>query len=159
MTRFGEVTGYAKEHKTILCNAGTEATTGTVARLDNGTLFVDQNQSAATMVFPVSGMHAGDVINKFRVVGGVGAKTGGVTSVDADLRKVTGAAGGVTDASVGAITQVSVEADTAVDSEKAGLTETVATDYQYYVLVTVTTADNAENDAYITGVEVDLNSR
>lgn len=160
MTRFRENKGYALERKTILCNAGHSGTTGTNAFIDNGTCFVDQSQSATTIVYPVSGMHDGDVINGFRVVGAIGAKSGGVTSVDADLRKVTGGAGAVTDASIDTITQVSVEADTALDSANATstLSEIVVTDYQYYVLVTVTTAANAENDAWITGVEVDLNT-
>jgi len=158
MTRFKDVAGYALEKKTILCNNGAEATTGTVTRINNGSLFIDQNQAAATMAFPVSGLHVGDVINEFRVTGAIGAKSGGVSSVDADLRKITKGAGALTDASIGAITQVSVEADTALDSSKASLDEVVATDYQYYVLVTVTTADNAENDVFIAGVEVDLNN-
>jgi len=158
MTRFKEVTGYALERKTILCNEGREAETGTAVRLNNGSIFIDQSQTATTVVYPVSGLHAGDIINAFRITGAIGATGSNATTVDADLRKITKGAGALTDASIGAITQVSVTADTALDSAKASLDEVVATDYQYYVLVTVTTAANAANDAFIAGVEVDLNN-
>ena len=158
MTRFKEVRGYALEKKTIFTNAGRQATTGTNVRLNNGSIFVDQNQSATTIVYTVSGLHVGDEINKFRITGAIGAKAGGASTVDADLRKITKGAGALTDASIGAITQVSVVADTALDSEKASLTEVVATDYQYYVLVTISTANNAENDVFIAGIELDLNN-
>jgi len=151
---------FAHEKKTLVINAckGHQAATGTWSiALDNGTALCDQNQTAATFVIPVEGMHTGDVIDAFRLVGSVGAKSGGATTVDADLRTLTKGAGSITDASVGAITQVDVQADTALDSEKASLAHQVLTDYSYYVLVTVTTADNAENDVILTGVEVDVN--
>ena len=158
MRSSGSVRGYSLEKKTILCNEGREATTGTAVRLDDGTIFVDQSQTATTIVFPVSGLHVGDRLEKFRLVGAVGATTSNSTTVDADLRTVTGGAGAVTDASVGAITQVDTDADVALDSEKTGLNTLVATDYQYYVLVTITTAANAACDVFITGVEVDVNN-
>lgn len=158
MARFKETKGYALERKTILCNNGHSGATGTnTFSKDDGTCFIDQNQSSTTIVYPISGLHVGDVISNFRVLGAIGAKSGGATTVDADLRKVTKGSGSVTDASVGAITQVSEEADAALDEEKSDLDEIVADDYQYYVLVTVTTADNTENDVSLTGIEVDVN--
>jgi len=158
MTRYKETTGYANEAKTILCNQGHSGATGTnTFAKDDGTCFVDQSQTATTIIYPVSGLHAGDVINAFRVVGAIGATSGNATTVDASLRKVTKGAGAVTDAEIGAITQVSAEADAALDEEKSSLSDIVATDYQYYVLVTITTAANAANDVSLTGVEVDVN--
>jgi len=152
--RFKELTGYGLERKTILCNAWNQGATGTISHTDDGTADVAASQTAATAVFPISGLHVGDVINSFRIVGGL-TSAGGTVTVDADLRKVTKASGGVTDASVGAITQVSVTASAALDTAKTGLDETVADDFQYYVLVTITTG--ASCAAKITGIEVDLN--
>jgi len=160
MTKYRETTGSALEAKTILCNQGMrQGATGTVSvALDNSTAFVDQNQTSCTLIIPLSGLHTGDRISACRVVGALGAKSGGATVVDADLRKVTKGAGAVTDASIATASQVSVEADTALDAAiTPSSEEKIATDYQYYVKVTITTADNAENDAAICGVEVDLN--
>ena len=160
MTRIKETIGYMLEKKTILCNdAHSGATATSSVAIDNGTCFIDQNQTAATIIYPITGLHTGDRIKRIRIVGAIGAKSGGATTVDADLRLVTGGAGAVTDASCSAdITQVDVEADTALDSASASDVDVeVATDYQYYVLVTITTADNAENDVSLTGIEVDVN--
>jgi hypothetical protein len=156
---FSKIKGKAFENKTIFCNAGhSGATTTSSFATNDGTGFIDQNQTSATMVYPITGLSNGDVIKSFRVLGALGATTSNATVVNASLRKVTKGAGAVTDASVGAITEVSVEADTALDAEKTGLNEKVVTDYQYYVLVTGTTADNAACDISITGIEVDLNT-
>ncbi len=94
--------------------------------------------TAATLVIPVSGLTVGDKITAFSVVGQI--ESGGNTvTLDADLRKLTAAAADVTDASVGAITQISVTADAIVSSSKTGLTEVVAADETFYVLLTATT--------------------
>lgn len=160
MARFKEVQGYALEKKTLFLNAskGHQGATGTWSvATDDGTAFADQGQSSATFVIPVEGVHDNDRIDKFRVLGALGASSGNATVVDADLRKVTKGAGSVSDSSVGAIDQVSVEADTALDAEKGSLSEIVSDDYSYYVLVTVTTAADAACDVSLTGVELDLN--
>jgi len=162
MGRMKETIGYALEKKTILCNGPRTGATGTnVLTLDNGTAFIDQSQTATTFVYPVSGLHVGDRINRIRIVGGIGAASGNASTVDADLRRVVGIAGGVTDASLSAnITQVSVTADTALNSESAtDIDHAVATAYGYYVLVTITTAANAANDVSIVGVEIDVNDK
>jgi len=154
MTRFKELKGYALERKTILCNAFNEGATGNTTHADDGSADVAASQTATTAVFPINGLHVGDIINAFRIVGGL-TSAGNALTVDADLRKVTKKSAGVTDASVGAITQVSVSASALMDSEKSGLSETVATDFQYYVLVTTTTA--ASTAVSIVGIEVDVN--
>ena len=159
MTRLKETVGYALETKTITCNAGHSGTTGTnTFSVNNGTCFVDKAQTNTTAIYPITGLHVGDKINQFRIVGALGADTAKATVLDANLRKVTGGAGSVTDASVATITQVSVVTDTALDSEAtADFDEVVATDYQYYVLVKISTYNDDANDVSITGVEVDVN--
>ncbi len=159
MTRFGEITGYAKESKTILCNHGYPVSASGFAVAANGTLTLAQNKTSSTAIYTISGLNVGAEINGFRVVGALGAAAENATVVNASIRKVTKGAGAVTDESIGAITEVSVVADTALDAEKTGLRETVSADYQYYVLVTCTTADNAACNVALAGVEVDLNKR
>jgi len=153
------VSGHRDSH-IMMYNNFNQGVTGTASTLDDGTAFIDQAQTATTIVYPISALKVGDELVGFRIVGALGATGGNATTVDADLRKVTKGAGTVTDASVGAITQTSVTADTALDTAKTfGAVETVASDYQYYVLVTVTTANNAANDVALTGVELDINRK
>lgn len=121
----------------------------------DGTFTLDQNLSSQKLVIPLPGLRSGKKIVDFSVQGALGATTGNATVVDADLRKVTKGAGAVTDASVGAITRVSVEADTALDSTKE-IGTIIEDDYYYYILVTATTANNAANDVAITGAEVKI---
>lgn len=120
----------------------------------DGTLLLEENLSAKVAVYPLQ-VPVGKKIVKFTIKGALGATTGNATVIDADLRKVTGGAGDVTDASVAAITQVSVVADTELDSSK-GVGEIVREGYQYYVKVVGTTANNAACDAKVTGIEVEL---
>lgn len=101
---------------------------------------VAASQSAATLVVPVVGLHVGDTITGFRVVASINS-AGGTVTLDADLRKMTVAAGAsATDASVATMTQVSVTAATASNSTKTGLSEVVAAGTRYYFLITATTA-------------------
>lgn len=108
------------------------------------------SSTASTLVIPVEGLKVGDIITAFSVVGQIESAGGGVT-LDAALRKLTVAAGDTTDASLGAITQVSVTADEAVEDSKTLATpETVAANEQFYVLITGTTA--ASTDIQLSGV-------
>ncbi len=93
---------------------------------------------AATLVIPVPGLTVDDKITSFSVVGQI-ESAGNTVTLDADLRKLTAASGDVADASVGAITQISVTADAIISSSKTGLTEVVAADETFYVLLTATT--------------------
>jgi len=97
------------------------------------------SRAAATLVIPVPGLTVCDKITAFSVVGQI--ESGGNTvTLDADLRKHTAASGDVTDASVGAITQISVTGNAIISSSKTSLTEVVAADETFYVLLTATTA-------------------
>lgn len=110
------------------------------------------SQTASTWVVPVSGLKVGQRIVSFKVAAQI-ESAGGAVTLDADLRKLTNAAANATDASIGAITQVSVTADTAVAASKTLATaETVAADEVYYVLLTGTTA--ASTDIQLLGITV-----
>lgn len=136
--------------------AGTRAKVGgtagwTVAAADNlpymGT--VAASQTGAKLVVPLDGLKVGETITAFKVVAQI-ESAGGAVTLDADLRRITNAAAEPTDASVGAITQVAVTADTAVAAEKTGLAEVVAANETFYVLLTATTA--AATDIILLGL-------
>lgn len=120
---------------------------------NTGVATVAASQSAGKFVIPLFGLNAGDKITGFKVVAQI-ESAGGTVTLDADLRKETNAAADPTDASVGAITQVSVTADTAVAASKTGLAEVVASGTHYYVLLTATTA--ASTDIQLLGIELDV---
>jgi hypothetical protein len=101
------------------------------------------SQTGSTLVIPVDGLKVGDTITAFKVVGQI-ESAGGTVTVDADLRKLINAAADPTDESVGAITQVSVTADTAMATSKTGLTDVVGADEWYYLLITATTAASTD---------------
>jgi hypothetical protein len=105
--------------------------------------------TAATLVVPLS-LRVGDIIAGFYLVGQIEAG-GNTCTVDAALRKQTAAAADLSDAAVtdGAITQVSVIADTILSASNAGVTGlsvTVAADQTYYILITSTTAAATDVD-------------
>jgi len=126
---------------------------GFVVANNNGVATVAASQTAAKFVVPLFGLNVGDKITGFRVSAQV-ESAGGTVTIDADLRKTANAAADPVASSIGAITQVSVTADTAVKAEKTGLSEVVASDGHYYVLLTATTA--ASTDIQFIGVEVDV---
>lgn len=139
-----------------LCNAGMRAGAGAGFTNAGNTCaaLCPASQTAATLIIPVSaGLKVGDIITGFTLVGQI-ESAGGTVTVDADLRKLTNAAADPVDASVGAITQVSVTSDTAMAAAKSALAEVVAADEQFYILVTVTTAGST--DVQILGAVVDV---
>lgn len=108
--------------------------------------------TASTFTIPLTGLQVGDTVTAFKVIGQI-ESAGGAATLDADLRKLTNAAGDPTDASIGTITQVAVTADTAVASEKTlAAAEVLASGESLYLLVTGTTA--ASTDARLLGVEL-----
>lgn len=123
-------------------NTGTNLNQATVAA----------SQTSATFTIPIVGLQVGDTIESFKVVAQI-ESAGNTATLDADLRKLTNAAADPVDASVGAITQVSVTADTAVASSKTLATaDVVASGESFYLLLTATTA--ASTDIRLLGVEV-----
>jgi hypothetical protein len=112
------------------------------------------SQTASTLVVPIPGLKVGDTITAFHLIGQI-ESAGNAATLDADLRKMTAAAADPSDASVGTITQISVTADTAItsaNSEKSGLSEVVAADETFYVLLTGTTA--ASTDVALQGIAI-----
>lgn len=133
--------------------AGATATVGwVVTGADKGLATLAQSATADTLVIPISGLLEGDVISAFTVRGQL--ESGGNTAtVDADLRKLTPAAGGTADASIGAITQISKTADYEIDDSKTlAASETIASGETLYLLVTATTA--AATDIELSAIEL-----
>ena len=115
------------------------------------------SQTAEKLIIPVQGLHVGDTITGFGLVGQI-ESAGGAVTVDGELRKQTAAAADVTDASVGSMTQISVTADTAIDAtqDKGSLAEVVAPGETFYIIVTATTA--ASTDVAISGYSITVTS-
>jgi hypothetical protein len=101
------------------------------------------SQTAGTLVIPIDGLKIGDIITGFKINAQI-ESGGNAVTLDADLRALTNVAADPTDASIGAITQVSVTADAAVAAEKTGLTEVVTSGKTYYLLLTGTTLGSTD---------------
>lgn len=133
------------------------ATAGWTTANDNGSTTCPQSQTASTWIIPIMGLNVGDVITAFRVSGQI-ESGGNAVTLDADLRATTAAAADLTDASLGAITQISKTADYLInDSKTLATAETVTSGKSYYVLLTATTA--AATDIALQGVQVTYNKR
>ena len=128
---------------------------GYLAVNDTGTVKLPASTGASTWVIPIT-LHKGDIITSFKLSGQLEA-SGNANVLDADLRTTTAAAAALTDASIGAITQISEIADYKIIDEKTGLSHAVITGNSYYVLLTGTTL--AATDQDIQGVEVTVNQR
>ena len=107
--------------------------------------------TADTLVIPIPNLKVGDTITAFSIHGQL-ESAGNTATVDADLRAMTPVAGDSTDASIGAITQISKTADYLINDSKTGLSATVTAGLGYYILVTATTA--ASTDIQVTSVSV-----
>ena len=132
------------------CKAGATAGWTVAAAANTALVTLAASQTASTLVIPIRvPLKVGWKITGFSVIAQI-ESAGGTVTLDAALRKQTNAAGDPVDASVGAITQVSVTADTAVSSAKTGLSEIVAADETFYILITGTTA--ASTDIALQGI-------
>jgi len=104
------------------------------------------SQTGSTLVVLITGLKVGDTITSFKVNAQI-ESAGGAVTLDAVLYKRTAAAADFANANIGAITQVSVTADTKVSSSKTLATpEVVAADEAFYVLLTGTTAAATDVD-------------
>ena len=102
------------------------------------------SQTGSTLVIPITiPLKVGTQIKGFTIIGQI-ESGGGTATLTAELRKLTAAAADVADASVGSLlANVSVTADAALsytNARKGGLTEVVAANETFYILVTSTTA-------------------
>lgn len=103
------------------------------------------SQTASTLVVPVTiPLKVGWIVTAFSIQGQA-ESAGGALTVDCDLRKLTVAAADLTDASIGAITQIAKTADYAInDSKTLAAAETIAVGENLYFLVTGTTAGSTD---------------
>ena len=137
----------------IPANAGkVGATAGFTTNNNTGTVKCPASQTASTFVIPIP-VQEGMTITGFNLSGQI-ESAGNTITVDADLRATTAAAGALTDASIGAITQISKTGDYLVNDGKASLTETTTAGKSYYVLVTCTSA--AATDLDLQSVELSV---
>lgn len=160
-TTFGDEV--IRENQKWLVNAAGQAKVGgtsgfVVAAADNiGLVTCPAAQTGAKLVVPLPFLKKGMKIKGYHLVGQVESGGNNVT-IDADLRKHTAAAADVADASVGAITQLVVAADTILSKSNTLKTfstaETVGEDETFYVLITATTT--ASTDIALQGVAVIL---
>lgn len=126
-------------------NGAAGATAGwVIAGSNTGSAKCPASQTAATFVVPVDGLLVGDVITGFNVYGQI--EGDGAVTLDVALRRLTAAAADLTDASVGAITQVSTSVDAIVNASKTGLGEVVEAGESFYFLCTATTAAGTDID-------------
>lgn len=109
------------------------------------------SQTGSTLVLRVIGLKVGWTVTGFKVEAQI-ESAGGAVTLDCDLRKLTNTAADPVDASIGAITQVSVTADTKSEATKTGLSEVITADAWLYLLITATTA--ASTDIRLLGVTV-----
>lgn len=152
-------TSLIKSYTVKMVRAKVGATSGAVVNAadnKNSAARVPASQNAATIVFPLDGIPDGASITSYALIGQI-ESAGNTVTVDAALRKQTVAAGDNVDAAItgGAITQVSVTADTALSAANAGKTNVNATinaDESHYILVTVTTG--ASTDVDLLGIAV-----
>lgn len=129
---------------------------GTLQLTNIGTAaLLPASQTASNLIMRIDGLKVGDTITGFHLIGQV-ESAGGAVTLDADLRKVTAVAADNTDASIGAITQIAVTADTKIslsNSTKTLVTpEVVAADETFYVLLAGTTA--AATDIALNGIAI-----
>jgi len=151
----GTVSGAGYRDITMFYNAGFAVSDWTNST--NGIYLLATNKTAISINFPLTGLKEGDIIQKFRVLGGLEAISGSATTLDACLWTVTKAAAADCAAtSIGAITQVSTVVDVAVDSEKDITDTTVEDDLQYFIGVKVSTPNTDECIAMVSGVEADI---
>jgi len=142
-------------HAAGVAKAGTSA--GWVVNAgDNVALTtLPQSQTGSTLVVPIFGLKVGWTITGFHLIGQI-ESAGGTVTVDAVLHKQTAAAADITDANIGAITQISVTADTAITATNSTKTlavpEVIAATETFYVLLTATTG--ASCDIAMTGIGV-----
>jgi hypothetical protein len=131
--------------------SGSDAIVGRLASLP-------ASQTGSTLIVPIRGAAVGDTIRSWSIVGQLDS-AGNTITLDAQLRRLTAVASGLTDALIGpAMTQISVTADTLVNQANSSVTlttaETVADGETFYLLITATTG--ATCDIKLTAVEVEI---
>lgn len=115
-------------------------------------------QTGSTLVIPIDGLQVGDTIDAVTVYGSI-QSAGNAGTLTWDLRALTNAAAGATDASIQSLTApVSVTANTLVNEANArqalASPEVIASNKVYYLLITSTTGAAVTQE--ILDVELEL---
>jgi len=138
------------------CKVGTTAGWVVPAAADAAHLAtLPQSQTASTLVIPITmPLKVGDTITAWTINGQIDSG-GNTATLDAKLYKHTEATAGFANAAVGSgMAQLSKTADYKVVEGESGLSEVVAADESFYLLVTGTTA--ATTDIEIASITVTL---
>lgn len=145
ITMGGSLTRTSQQYVQSIANCKVGATAGwVVGAADNLSLATcPVNKTASTLVVPITiPLKVGYTITGYTINGQIESDGNSVT-LDADLRKHTEATAGYADASVdgsGAMSQLAKTADYKIVDGKSSITEVVAADESYYLLITATTA-------------------
>jgi hypothetical protein len=118
-----------------------------------------QNQTSEVLLCPITGLQVGDVVTAVGISGQIDSGGNAVT-LALDARKVTGASGGHSDASLGTASLASVTTDTEVTPSTlvvSELTETIAANEQLYITLTGTTGATTDVELYNIVVTVTRN--
>lgn len=118
-----------------------------------------QNQTSEVLLCPVTGLQVGDIVTAVGVSGQIDSG-GNTVNLTLDVRKVTGASGGHTDASLGTDSVGDVTSDTEITPSTlfvGSLTETIAANEQLYVTLTGTTGGTTDIELYNLVVTVTRN--
>lgn len=136
------------------CKVGTTAGWAVPAAADAAHLAtLPQSQTASTLIIPITiPLKIGWTITAWTLNGQIDS-AGNTATLDASLYKHTEAEAGFSNAQVGSgMAQLSKTADYKVVDGESGLSEVVAADESYYLLITGTTA--ATTDIEIAGITV-----
>lgn len=109
-----------------------------------------QNQTSEVLLCPITGLQVGDIVTAVGVSGQIDSAANTV-NLALDVRKITGASGGHTDASLGTANVGDVITDTEVTPSTlvvSSLTETIAANEQLYVTLTGTTGATTDIELY-----------
>lgn len=104
------------------------------------------SQTSSTLVIPIAGLEVGDTITAVSVVGQV-ESAGNTATLALSVRKQTSAAGDNVDAEIDSDTSGDLTSDTLLSSSTLGvtsMTEVVAENESFYVLLTGTTAASTD---------------
>lgn len=129
---------------------------GWVIDADNATPLVTlpASQTSEVLLIPITGLRVGDTITGVGINGQVESAGGNVT-LALDVRKVTGAAAGFSDASLATDNVGTLTADTLLSAANlgvTGLTEVLAAEEIVYVTLTGTTAASTDIEIYSVSV-------
>jgi hypothetical protein len=158
------ITNLSRTNQTLMISAADGKVGNTAGWVISGAndlplVTLPQSKTASTLVIPITPLKVGTTISGFFLVGQVEGTSGNTATLNCQLREVIAAAGDMTDALIGSMTQVSVTADTALTSANTTKTlsevHVVAQNEAYYLLITGTTG--VGNDVALAGVGLIIN--